>query len=186
MSDGIYLRGFDSQLKKRLKEEAKNSLGKATINAFIHHLVDQHFESSKGSELPKSAITIEEGNKKLPYPISFTNKKRLQTTFYENDILNITYLANINQCSTTNYISSLIRNHLYNSIELTGIEIDALRKSNFQLSGIGNNLNQIAKRVNLEMGIDYHDIDLIKQLILKLDQHISLVNNCLQFNLNRW
>ena len=48
------------------------------------------------------------------------------------------------------------------------------------------NLNQIAKRVNLDMGIDYIDMELIKELIAKLDKHILLVNNCLQFNLNRW
>lgn len=186
MSDVIYLRGFDKQQKAQLKEAAKKATGKASVNAFIHYLVNEYFTNKNNQEPDKDVQKINKNSKELPYPISFSSKKRLQATFYLNDVLNIEYLANLNECSTTNYISSLIRNHLYNSIELTGVEIDALRKSNFQLSGMGNNLNQIAKRVNLDMGIDYIDMELIKELITKLDKHILLVNNCLQFNLNRW
>lgn len=186
MSDVIYLRGFDKQQKAQLKEAAKKATGKASVNAFIHYLVNEYFTNQNNQEPDKAVQQINKNSKELPYPISFSSKKRLQATFYLNDVLNIEYLANLNECSPTNYISSLIRNHLYNSIELTGIEIDALRKSNFQLSGMGNNLNQIAKRVNLDMGIDYIDMELIKELIAKLDKHILLVNNCLQFNLNRW
>lgn len=182
----IHLQGFPQELKKKMKEEAKRLTGKASINSFIHHLVNDYFEN-KVNQLPDSEVKkIEKNTISLPHPISFSEKKRLQTTFYLNDILNIEHLAQLNKCSPTNYISSLIRNHLYNSIELTGIEIEDLRKSNFQLSAIGNNINQIAKRVNLNMGIDYQDIELIKELIKKLDNHIVLVNNCLQFNLNRW
>lgn len=186
MSDVIYLRGFDTEQKAKLKEAAKHATGKASVNAFIHYLVNEYFSNqnteNESIEIPK----MNKNNKVLPYPISFSKKRRLQTTFYLNDILNIEHLAELNKCSPSNYISSLIRNHLYNSIELTGVEIEDLRKSNFQLSAIGNNLNQIAKRVNLDMGIDYQDIELIKELIKKLDNHILLVNNCLQFNLNRW
>lgn len=182
----IHLQGFEQELKKKMKEEAKRLTGKSSINAFIHYLVNDYFENSINN-LPNNEVEkIEKNNVKLPYSISFSKKRRLQTTFYLNDILNIEYLAELNKCSPTNYISSLIRNHLYNSVELTGSEIEDLRKSNFQLSAMGNNLNQIAKRVNLDMGIDYQDIETIKYLIKKLDTHILLVNNCLQFNLNRW
>lgn len=186
MSDVIYLRGFDKQQKEQLKRAAKITTGKASVNAFIHYLVNEHFANQSDKERVVEVEKVMKNTKSLPHPISFSERKRLQSTFYLNDILNIEHLANLNKCSPSNYISSLIRNHLYNSIELTGVEIENLRISNFQLSSIGNNLNQIAKRVNLNMGVDYQDIELIKELILKIDKHVVLVNNCLQFNMNRW
>lgn len=185
MSEVIYLRGFDSEQKKLMKEEAKALTGKNSINSFIHYLVDKHFNSTKDNEIKykfHNEVTIDE----LPYPISFKERKRKQMTLYKNDLLNLEFLAKKSDCELPYYISALIRNHLYKSIELTGNEIEVLRKSNFQISGIGNNLNQIAKRVNLDMGIDYHDIELIKKLIIQIDSHIQLVNQCLKLNLNRW
>lgn len=189
MSDVIYLRGFDDELKKRLKAEAKKLTGKKSINALIHHLVNSHFESSNESNCNKddvANVANEVNIEDLPYPISFKEKQRKQITLYKNDLLNLEHLANKSGCLLPYYISALFRNHLYKSIELTGNEIEVLRKSNFQIASIGNNLNQIAKRVNLDMGIDHYDIELIKMLIQKVDNHVHLVNQCLQLNLNRW
>lgn len=185
MSEVIYLRGFDAEQKKRMKEEAKRLTGKNSVNAFIHFLVNKHFETPSENE-KQFTISNEININELPYPISFKERKRRQMTLYKNDLLNLEFIAQKSGCELPYYISALIRNHLYKSIELTGNEIEVLRKSNFQISSIGNNLNQIAKRVNLDMGIDHYDIDLIKQLIIKVDAHVQLVNQCLQLNLNRW
>lgn len=185
MSDVIYLRGFDPDQKKRMKAEAKKLTGKSSINAFIHYLIDNHFNKSNSIEFDNvlnDSISIDQ----LPYSISFKERQRKQLTLYKNDLLNLEYIAEKNNCKLPYYISALIRNHLYKSIELTGFEIENLRKSNYQISSIGNNLNQIAKRVNLDMGIDYQDLELIKELIVKIDNHVNLVNSCLQLNLNRW
>lgn len=184
MSDVIYLRGFDPDQKKRMKEEAKKLTGKSSVNAFIHYLIEKHFNESNQIDINvlDKTLSIDQ----LPYSMSFKERQRKQITLYKNDLLNLEYIAEKNNCKLPYYISALIRNHLYKSIELTGFEIENLRKSNFQISSIGNNLNQIAKRVNLEMGIDHYDIELIKQLIDKVDSHVMLVNSCLQINLNRW
>ncbi|EXS46117.1 hypothetical protein J659_4239, partial [Acinetobacter baumannii 1406589] len=50
MSEVIYLRGFDAEQKKRMKEEAKRLTGKNSVNAFIHFLVNKHFETPSENE----------------------------------------------------------------------------------------------------------------------------------------
>lgn len=187
MTDVLCLRGMNQELKKRLKKEAEKVTGKKSINAFIHYLINTYLNESESNVEENSNDEKKRlSAKDLPFPISFSSKKRKQITFYENDVLNIESLCEKNKCSFSYYISSMVRNHLYNTIELTGIEVEALRNSNFQISGIGNNLNQIAKKLNSGIGLSINDINFIRDLGKIVKSHIALVADCLKFNLNRW
>lgn len=88
-------------------------------------------------------LAAELSRKKFP-----VKKQRIQFSLpvYDYDFLH--ELANLNQSSLQHYISTVIYNHLYGDRKLFGVEIEQLKKSNYELHRIGVNINQIAKANN--------------------------------------
>lgn len=75
-------------------------------------------------------------------------KKRVQLSLPVYDYDFLLELADASQSSIQHYISTVLYNHLYNDKKLFGIEIEQLKKSNYELHKIGVNINQIAKANN--------------------------------------
>lgn len=75
-------------------------------------------------------------------------KKRVQLSLPVYDYDFLLELADTSQSSIQHYISTVLYNHLYNDKKLFGIEIEQLKKSNYELHKIGVNINQIAKANN--------------------------------------
>lgn len=116
--------------------------------------------------------------KKENQKISKVKKKRIQFSMpiYDYDFLK--ELAETNECSIQYYIKIIINNHLYNEKKLLGNELEALKKSNYELYRIGVNVNQIAKANNMGDRVDLP----INKLYEFIKNHTLVIEEILRNN----
>lgn len=89
--------------------------------------------------------------------------------------------------SVNRWIAALVRTRLSKIPQLGQSEIEALAKSNYQLTAIGRNLNQLVKEVRqFRGGIKDHRFAAIEQLQLEVYGHTQLVQQILKANNARW
>ena len=127
----IYMVSDD--VKNKLRAIAEKQYGTDNISSVVRLLISDLI--NKEDNFNKSVVFSEDTKSiELTLPVSVINL--------------IDELAE-NRLSTRNhYIAALLYGHLGNK-QLQGDEIEVLRKSNYELSKIGSNLNQIAKALNM-------------------------------------
>lgn len=89
--------------------------------------------------------------------------------------------------SRTTWVANVISQALDNKPVLNDEEANVIRASNRELSAIGRNLNQIARKINIE----FRDSDRLKAEALEklsdaIEQHKTLVSTFLDKSQNRW
>ena len=84
-------------------------------------------------------------------------------------------------------MKSLVLGAITKSPILTEDEINTLRESNRELAAIGRNLNQVAKKLNIEFR-DRESLTkkMIEELIETVDEHRGRVSDLIEKNLTRW
>ncbi len=89
--------------------------------------------------------------------------------------------------NATKYVKSLVLGAITKSPILTEDEINTLRESNRELAAIGRNLNQVAKKLNIEFR-DRESLtkQMIEELIETVDEHRDRVSELIEKNLTRW
>lgn len=89
--------------------------------------------------------------------------------------------------SVNRWVAALVRTRLSKSPQLGQLEVDILAKSNYQLTVIGRNLNQLVKEVRqFKEGIKDHRFASIEQLQQQVSIHTQLVQQVLKANFDRW
>lgn len=130
----MWVDGVSPEQKEQLKLIALKRFGKANASLMIRHLISECLNSDEPGAISSDALTGESVRfeMRLPKPVLVELEKRA-----ENRISNRNY-----------YIGSLVYKHLGQG-QFQGDEVEALRRSNYDLAKIGTNLNQIAKAFNL-------------------------------------
>lgn len=92
-------------------------------------------------------------------------KKRLTLSIREFDYECLEKIANDTDTSIQHYLTAIMISHLYNERRLLGNEIEILRQSNYQLSRIGVNLNQVARAIHETGKTPQIDIEYLRNTI---------------------
>lgn len=128
--------GFSAEMKEALRVSSKKIFGKENSSELVRKLIIDHLSKNKLSN--NDSINFDEVEK----------TKRIELRLPESVVSEIEKRAEARFSDRNYFIKSLIFAELGNS-QLQGDEIETLRKSNYELSKIGTNLNQIAKAFNV-------------------------------------
>jgi hypothetical protein len=114
-------------------------------------------------------------------------KKALKLLLTPSEHAALASLAEDRECSIQFWIVSLVRAALTNGITVGGAELIALGNSNYELSAIGRNLNQIAKQLNSGSTANHRklkqQLDAIGE---KIDSHRKKVHVLVAACSHRW
>lgn len=170
----------NSKQEKNKKEAKMNELQKQAIEerkTYIEH--HQQLIKQRHKDIQKA---IHEQNheqaKKLSQSRIAVEKKRIQFSLPIYDYQYLEKLATIHNSSIQYYITALIYTMIYSERKLLGSEIEALKKSNYELYKIGVNINQIAKANNTGQQIELP----INQLRHFIQNHVKIVQDILLKN----
>lgn len=131
----------------------------------------------------KDEVKHEEGRLAVDRVVDREPKKAVKLMLTQSEYAALSKIADDRECSVQFWIVSLIRAALTRGITVGGAELEALGASNYELSAIGRNLNQIARRLNVDTGADTKKLVLLAEhLFTKVDAHRrevhALVNAC--------
>lgn len=112
------------------------------------------------------------------------SSRRLEIRLTEQTKLELEELAKAEGMTLNRYIVMLLHSYTTKEPVLSTNEVDAIRKSNYQLYKIGHNLNQIAKSMNagLPNSISNTEITKLKTVI---DEHMTKVHQLIDKNYDR-
>lgn len=88
--------------------------------------------------------------------------------------------------SANRWIVALIRAYLSGEPQFGAQELAALSESNYQLASISRNLNQIARAMNANTGLDTRQMVLFEALKREIDSHLDRVHQVMRANIERW
>ena len=133
----------DHRLTLRITSEARSRLQSLahgyglTESAFVKGLIDRAIES--GPALPA------DGGERVR---AATRAQRLYVRLYVDDRQLLAERASGRGMPSATYLAVLARSHLRQLAPIPGAELREFRQCVAQLSAIGRNLNQVARRVN--------------------------------------
>ncbi len=168
----LKVRGVTATQKKQLAELSKQRLGRASASAYIRHLI-----TAALGENPTVTAETQQGRK--------TPMSRLEIRLQQGERFALIDLAEKTKSSPQFYLVSLLRAHLLRKPQLLGAELEILRESNYQLSKIGTNLNQIARALNARE-IRTVDMETIDALTGEVKKHTQTMRTIISANLERW
>jgi predicted DNA binding CopG/RHH family protein len=169
----------DDQTKQAFNEMATNhgltesELLALVINGVINKTDKQNISTffTVGKKLTKLDAEL--------IPITFKMPRFLTTAAKEK--------AKAQGMTTSRWIKSLVQSNLIQPPVLIDSAIIAIRESNRELSAVGNNLNQIARRLNETVfKTDMVRIELIKDVEISIDKVRLLIDELIRVTRNGW
>lgn len=94
--------------------------------------------------------------------------------------------------TTTRWIESLVKMSVLKKTTLTETELFFIRENKRQLLAIGNNINQIAKHLNIQalenkkINSDSLKLELLQDLQALIDKNIETINSHIKASENTW
>ncbi len=128
----LRVRGIDAETKIKLQEIALRKFGIKNFSVLVRELI---------------ATEIGKSEKERTSPDLNTKMRRVQISIPESCLHKIEKIAESRFSTTSFFITTLIYEKL-GVKQFQVDEVEALRKSNYELTKIGNNLNQIARAFN--------------------------------------
>lgn len=128
--------GISPEQKAALIAKSKDLYGTANYSALIRQILADYLNSTTKNMTTATALIMSEEQHriefKLPASVITELEKRAENRF----------------STRNNFIKTLIYSELGHD-QLHGDEVEVLRKSNYELSKIGTNINQIARAFNV-------------------------------------
>jgi hypothetical protein len=187
-SGQFHVRGVSTEQKIALKQAAMRILSTASINKLMLFLIDELLKDETNlskNNVNTRSFKASKTKASLLNSIPNNDRKRIEMRLTIGEYETLLKIAAESESSPSHYMLSLLRAHLSGFPHLLGDEIKELRSSNYQLSSIGTNLNQIARKFNAEI---YHGglADVLNQLNIAVNRHVDFVAKVLDANQNRW
>ena len=165
----IDVHGLTEEEKETLKQLALQHTGKANISGFVKQWLRAQRDKPT---IPKLYPTI---------PAASTQQKtmRLELKLPPHIADYLTQGAKIGKMSANRYALAILAGYIDQHPILTGNEVTALYQSNYQLVKIGNNLNQIARKLNAGETASLTSQN-IAELAAFIDQHTDKVGELIR------
>ena len=154
-----------------------NKLRNTAINEREKY-IEEHQQKLQERENKINRAMLSKDNKLLKkiYKNKITlRKQRIQLSIPIYDYNFLQKLANDSGCSIQYYMTVILNDYLYGERKLLGYEIEALKRSNYELYKIGVNVNQIAKANNAGDMVELP----IHKLYNFIQKHVSIVQKIL-------
>ena len=132
--DMLRVDAVPAETKEQLKTAAKDLFGKPNVSLLVRHLISEHLAKKSA---PSNA-----------YVQNVDDFVRLEIKLPKSAVEELERRAESRLSSKTYYLQSVLFEHL-GANQMQGDQIEVLRRSNFELSKLGTNLNQIAKALNI-------------------------------------
>lgn len=171
MSKDIHfrIRGLSVTEVEQLREKAHQVTGSKSIAGLAKKLL---YEQGFLTETPKSS--------------SSEGQSRFEIRLCNQDQQALEKLANQEGMTLNRYVTMLLRGYISKGPQLTTNEVKAIRESNYQLYKIGNNLNQVAKALNMEeVSANSVKLEAIESLQAMMRQHMLTVHPLIEKNYNQ-
>jgi Bacterial mobilisation protein (MobC) len=132
--DMLRVDAVPAETREQLKEAAKDLFGKPNASLMVRHLISEHLAKKQAA--------------RNAYTLKTDDFVRLEIKLPKSAVEELERRAEGRLSSKTYYLQSVLFEHLGAS-QMQGDQIEVLRRSNFELSKLGTNLNQIAKALNI-------------------------------------
>lgn len=132
--DILWVDGVSPETKKQLQEAAKALYGQANASLMVRALIANYF--AKDAPIPVQLSSEEAGE-----------TGRVEIRLPRTALKKVDELAEARFSKRNYYLVSIILAHI-GQPQLQPDEIEVLRRSNYELSKVGTNINQIAKAFN--------------------------------------
>ena len=131
----LQLKGISDAMKEGLKISSRELFGNENVSALVRKLISDHLAKTKNASPMQLGFAVNEPMKRveirLPQSVFLALERRAELRFSNRNY----------------YLKTLLYADL-DCPQLQGDEIETLRKSNYELSKIGGNINQIARAFN--------------------------------------
>lgn len=143
--DMLRVDGVSAETLKRLQESALQLYGKPNASLLVRNLIAAHLAKGVPTQPPKAELE----------PADAQQTQRVELRLPRTAVEQLSEIAEARISGRNYYITSILLAHL-GQPQLQGDEIEVLRRSNYELTKIGTNLNQIARAFNtlVSMGGD--------------------------------
>lgn len=158
---------------------AQTNFGGSNRNHVINYLIKEKRRSIEGQG--RDDLTLAEQLAQLPIE-QLKVRKQFRLNIREVDYHNLVKVAKENDTSIQYYANAVLIQHLYGERRLLGNELAVIRQSNYELSRIGVNLNQIARAIHERNYIPPLEIGYLKT---QIDIHTDLVKSIIQKSIGR-
>lgn len=132
--DILWVDGIAPETKAELQAAAMHQFGQANASLMVRHLIGAHLAKQVNS---LRTLTADETGDSV----------RVELRLPRQVVSKIDELAEASFSRRNYYLASIVFAHL-GQPQLQGAEIEVLRRSNYEMSKVGTNLNQIAKAFN--------------------------------------
>lgn len=121
------------------------------------------------------------------HKIDHAPKKRIELRLTENEYAVLAQIAEERESSIQWWLVSLVRAALTGGAAVGGAELKALSDSNYQLSAIGRNLNQIAKQLNADPSKAHRlQVEQIEALARRIEANRAATHAVIATSSERW
>lgn len=136
--DILAVDGIPAETKERLQNEALRLYGHANASMMVRALITAHFAKSAAQLPPAAPLTKDEAS----------DRERVELRLPRSALAKIDAAAEAKFSKRNYHLVSIILASL-GQPQLPPDQIEVLRRSNYELSKVGTNLNQIAKAFNI-------------------------------------
>lgn len=174
MSKDIHfrIRGLSVTEVELLREKAHQVTGKKSIAGLAKKLLYE-----QGFLMGKSNSRLKNDN---------AEQSRFEIRLNTDDQRVLEELAAQEGMTLNGYVAMLLHGYVTKEPQLTTNEVQAIRESNYQLYKIGNNLNQVAKALNMEeVSANSVKLAAIESLQAMMRQHMLTVHPLIEKNYNQ-
>ena len=165
MARDLSVYGLSKEQLNQLRNLAKEKTGNASVSNLAKKLL---------LDLLPSSATLD----------SEVKTNRIEVRLTADTLALLKDLAQAEKMTTNAYITMIVQGYVNQNPVSTTAEVKALYQSNVQLVRIGNNLNQIAKALNLNQPTNI-TTELLNELKSTINKHTEKVGNIITANIER-
>ena len=172
----VYVYVDDDELEQ-FKALALQKVGINNLSLLVRQLLREELFEQSAQGLPEHSGSPDDENQGETKTGQFIRLSPQEKAWFVQ-------LAKHKEMSVNALICTILRAYRENNPKLFNDEIATLQHSNYQISAIGRNLNQIAKRLNAADGVSLTTTQ-INQWRAEIQEHCQQVGNVLKENRKR-
>jgi len=170
--------------------EMHDALNKLVGSLMIERDRQQRGElATKGERVAQVLADADEAPRRTTSDTVETGKKvRIEIKLTASEGAAVAEAAQERGCSSQNWITSMVRASLTHGPLMGAEEMRLLGESNYQLTAIGRNLNQITRQINADPERHLHRVTAegLEKLVRRIVDHRYSVHRFLHLSSHRW
>lgn len=177
---GYHLNDLDNDLKAKILLIGKAKFGTSTISKTITFIINDYLNDDENKVILNKVYLDNDKS------ILSDERVKVSATIFKTLHNQLLDLCNERKITPSYFLKSCILKAIGRSYILDGNDLEQLRASNYSLTKIGININQIAKRINTMNSYENDDIRELNKLTEMLESHTNVVKELLERTQDKW